>query len=619
MLKSVSSHHTSTIVLCGAYNCNKQISARNCSIKCSHCMHFFHVKCSIKMREFESLQDKNIDWFCIECRDTIFHFNTIETTSELCKILYEDIFSNFPARNKKTKCIFCSKTIKQNMPASYCSHCLSYYHLKCSGHNKQKNPLPLNWQCTKCIIKTLPFSDTDDESLKLILHGFDETNINILTDNVPSFSLKSLLDKMPGQHFSTDDFLDDTIQSKYYTLADFIFAKFNKNKFSVFHINISSLQKHIHTLRARLASLQHQFDVICITETRLYDDKPLSNIEIDGYDFVHTPTSTTCGGVGMYINSHYEYDILKEFSKCHTNICESNFIELKHPSKRNIVIGTIYRHHTPVEDFVDIFLRKSIQKLTKSKKTCILTGDFNIDLTQYGVNRMVDTFYDEITSHSFRPLILQPSRATSHSLTLIDNIFVNEVSCQASGGNLTTSISDHFSQFTFLDIYNNHPLSTRKVKYGRNWRNFNSNEFKNELGKCFWDDVTSTNIYANASFSNFYHKIEKLIDEMAPMKKLTAKEIGLKQRPWITTGLLKSMSSRDKLYKDFVAEKDPLLRSEKFTSYKQKRNMVTTLLRRSKNDYYNMFFMEHKSNVKKTWLGIRDLISVTKKNKYKYS
>jgi hypothetical protein len=44
---------------------------------------------------------------------------------------------------------------------------------------------------------------------------------------------------------------------------------------------------------------------------------------------------------------------------------------------------------------------------------------------------------------------------------------------------------------------------------------------------------------------------------MAPIKKLTQKEQGLKNRPWITSGILTSMRSRDKLYKEFALEKEP--------------------------------------------------------------
>ena len=46
--------------------------------------------------------------------------------------------------------------------------------------------------------------------------------------------------------------------------------------------------------------------------------------------------------------------------------------------------------------------------------------------------------------------------------------------------------------------------------------------------------------------------IEKILDEMAPVKKLTKKEIGLQQRPWITPDILAFINERNKFYKEFL-------------------------------------------------------------------
>ena len=104
------------------------------------------------------------------------------------------------------------------------------------------------------------------------------------------FSIKRLLDKLPGQKISTDEFLSNSVESKYFTPAEFINEKFDKKPFSMVHLNIASLQKHIDELRSFLALLNHPFHIICISETRLYDDKPPANVSIDGYNLVHTPT-----------------------------------------------------------------------------------------------------------------------------------------------------------------------------------------------------------------------------------------------------------------------------------------------------------------------------------------
>ena len=45
-------------------------------------------------------------------------------------------------------------------------------------------------------------------------------------------------------------------------------------------------------------------------------------------------TLTQCGGSGMYIKNGIEYTILDKLTQCHKDICESIFVELKHPKKK---------------------------------------------------------------------------------------------------------------------------------------------------------------------------------------------------------------------------------------------------------------------------------------------
>ena len=267
---------------------------------------------------------------------------------------------------------------------------------------------------------------------------------------------------------------------------------------------------------------------------------PLINVDIKDYDFHHTPTPTQCGGAGLYIKSTLDYDIIEKVS--HHNISESIFVEIKNKSKKNVTVGCIYRHHTPISDFLDTFLEATLKRITKARKTCILLGDFNIDLIKYGHQTDVSSFYDLVSTHGFRPLILQPTRVTSHSATLIDNIFTNDLQCLSKGGNITCSISDHFLQFSQIDLFDSRN-SSKHIKFSRNWRIFNHREFEEEVSKIDWNEVKDPKTCTNKCFSLFFHKIENLLDEMAPFKRLTKKEIGLQQRPWITKGILISMKN----------------------------------------------------------------------------
>ena len=146
-----------------------------------------------------------------------------------------------------------------------------------------------------CTMKILPFSNINDENMKLANQGLNDEDIEFVLDKCPSFSIKTLLDQIPGQKIDSDQFMSNTIHSKYYTASDFLSAKFSNKNFAIFHL------KHIDELRSLLTCTNSNFDVICISETRLLNEVPLSNIQIDGYDFIHTPTLTQCGGSGMYI------------------------------------------------------------------------------------------------------------------------------------------------------------------------------------------------------------------------------------------------------------------------------------------------------------------------------
>ena len=96
----------------------------------------------------------------------------------------------------------------------------------------------------------------------------------------------------------------------------------------------------------------------------------------------------------------------------------------------------------------------------------------------------------------------------------------------------------------------------KKKKYFRNWRVFNKREFEEELGNIRLNDLIKPEMNTNTSMSLVYNKVLKLLDEMAPYKKLTQKEIQLQQKPWITSDILLIMQKRDALYKDFAKEKN---------------------------------------------------------------
>ena len=97
--------------------------------------------------------------------------------------------------------------------------------------------------------------------------------------------------------------------------------------------------------------------------------------------------------------------------------------------------------------------------------------------------------------------------------------------------------------------------------------------------------MTSPDIDSNSSTKNLFDNVNKLLDQMAPVKKLTRKEKGLIEQPWITSGILASMCTRDLLHSEFLKEKNPIIRQNRFNLHKKKKNMVTDLIRISKKSF----------------------------------
>ena len=100
-----------------------------------------------------------------------------------------------------------------------------------------------------------------------------------------------------------------------------------------------------------------------------------------------------------------------------------------------------------------------------------------------------------------------------------------------------------------------------------------------------------------------------LLDTYAPLKKINKYKLKFKSKPWITPGLQKSIFVKNKLLTNFINKKDPILKEEFHTNYKKYRNLLSTLMKKSKQAYYDKYF-ERNWNIKNTWKGIKSLISL---------
>ena len=97
---------------------------------------------------------------------------------------------------------------------------------------------------------------------------------------------------------------------------------------------------------------------------------------------------------------------------------------------------------------------------------------------------------------------------------------------------------------------------------------------------------------------SFLNNINSILDVHAPLKKVNKCKLKFKTKPWITPALQKSILNKNNLLKKFITAKDPQVKERYHKKYKDYRNMLSTILKQSKTNYYNPYFETNWNNIK---------------------
>ena len=316
----------------------------------------------------------------------------------------------------------------------------------------------------------------------------------------------------------------NVVNSKYYDIDQIQTLKFpNKHKsLALFDINACSLNKNFDDLDHLLKCANKVFDIVAVTETRITKQTSLTtNINLRHYDIEFTPTESSAGGTLLYIASHLSYKLRPDLNIYKANQLESTFVEIIDPKKSNIVIGCLHKHpNMDVLDFKNNYLSQIFEIVSKERKQVFLLGDFNINLLNYNDHQPTNDFLDSLTSNSFIPYILHPTRITSHSKTLIDNILSNFISPEIISGNITATISDHLPQFSFVPNVLSNPSTQKSNYYERDWSKFKQENFILDYFDKDWTDLLQIDQQnVNLSMDSFLNNINSTLDVHAPLKK----------------------------------------------------------------------------------------------------
>ena len=114
----------------------------------------------------------------------------------------------------------------------------------------------------------------------------------------------------------------------------------------------------------------------------------------------------------------------------------------------------------------------------------------------------------------------------------------------------------------------------------------------------------------NLATNNFLDTINSVLNKYAPLKRVNKYKLRFENKPWITFGIQKSIYIKNKLLKKFINKKDLQSKAIFHEQYKTYRNLLSTLMKQSKQNYYTKYFENNWNNIKDSWKGIKTIISI---------
>ena len=374
---------------------------------------------------------------------------------------------------------------------------------------------------------------------------------------------------------------------------------------NLLHLNvwglISKQSKLVKLLQSCIG--EHTIHVVTINETWLTkDNEHFLNIP-DYHAVKRNRVGKRGGGVCILIHKSLNYQEIDTINTLKFKHIEHICVEIKLQGK-NLSVSSLYRPpNTSALEFNTEY-EKYTNKLKSTKLDTVIGLDHNLDLLKMEKHKPTQEFFNMNINNQLFPTITKPTRITSTTATLLDNLMVNlSLNHNYLSGILVDDMSDHLPCLLVLKGKRYEQREPITITY-REMKEDNIQKIKKELKEIPWESIMHTE-NVNENFDIFHHQLQECISRNTTEKRIT---IPYKQRlkePWMTLGIKKATRKKLHLYKQTLKTYSTKQDRQKYTEY---RNTLQKLIRNAKINYYNKQCLESKTNVKRLWGLINEII-----------
>ena len=599
-------------------------------IQCDVCCKWYHSDCAPNMSySFETyVEKKYLKYFChIKCELSFLPFYLMKQNDDIDEFNPHD---NSPCKVCREECRGYGLD-----DCIQCDVCSQWLHYECTGHSHEYlDNLDENNElficCNRCWMCLFPYHFYDKSVI------IDNTFNSLSTDNIenrnsistPTLSLSSSVAYSYSQNSSNyfknipfpksrtvyyDQFLD--INCNYLSPNDLddTYLDTSTEDLVIYHNNIRSLKKNFAKVQDEIFNNCTMLpNIMAFTETKINDSSCIPTL--NGYNFEHIDSKTSCGGVGIYLSNDIKYSLNNQLNLGLPG-CDDVWVEIeikstcnkrnKKSKKETLIIGCVYRHPgRKYENFCEKFCN---QLLFLDEKKCkyLVVGDFNIDLNKYNTASNVTSYLNAISSSGCNVFIDKPTRVTAHGGSCIDHVYSNFLPQQLDNYIIKGDISDHFGTLTKIEniikCEDQQDVYFRKSNLNETeWIDFNSDLNRTLSESSFILNLSNPNEFAETLTSCF----QKVINKHMPLRKKSQNNPQIKiDKPWISPAIKNSITNKFKLLHKFQKTK---LASDNL-KYKTHLNKLTHLIEKARIKYYLDKSIVYGNNKAKTWQLINEI------------
>ena len=279
------------------------------------------------------------------------------------------------------------------------------------------------------------------------------------------------------------------------------------------------------------------------------------------------------------------------------------------PYAKQHIIENVYRPPFEGSDDFDLFLHEFndfVNIMSSYGHSCYICGDFNINLLKINTKPHYNNFFKNMLSAGFFPKITLPTRICDTSSTLIDNIYSNDLKSNDISGIFVSHISDHQAIFTTTNTLLNKGMDNKYIiletKNDISLNNFVQELRENNITEQINND---TNANSTDNYKIFLAIIQGAKNKNLPTKKVKFNKYKHKKNKWITRGILKSIKTKNVIYKQLQQTKPE--NTEEFETlkvrFKRFHKILCQSIQEAKRTYYLTTFERFKHDIRRHGLS----------------